>query len=134
MVGTRTIDRRGFLAMAVASGTAAAGAAVAGSAPARAAGVDWDGLRKALTGNLVRPGDAAYAVAAQPFNAALGVRTPAAIAQVASRADVATCVRRVRRHGLPIAARSGGHSYAGFSTPDQGLVIDVAGLHRITVQ
>jgi len=134
MAGTRTIDRRGFLAMAVASGTAAAGVAVTGSAPARAAGVDWDALRKALAGNLVRPGDAAYAVAAQPFNAALGVRTPAAIAQVASRADVATCVRRVRRHGIPIAARSGGHSYAGFSTPDQGLVIDVAGLHRITVK
>jgi FAD/FMN-containing dehydrogenase len=52
---------------------------------------------------------------------------------VANRADVATCVRRARGRGVTIAARSGGHSYAGFSTPDQGLVVDVSGLHKITV-
>jgi FAD/FMN-containing dehydrogenase len=63
---------------------------------------------------------------------ALGVRRPAAIAQVANGADVRTCVRRVR--GVPLAARSGGHSYAGYSTPDKGVVVDLAALHAITVK
>jgi len=56
------------------------------------------------------------------------------VAQVSSRADVATCVRRVKGHGIPIAARSGGHSYPGFSTPNKGLVVDVSRLHKITVK
>jgi FAD/FMN-containing dehydrogenase len=137
MTRVQTFNRRGFLTMAMATGVAATGTAraVASSFAAdRAVGVDWTALRKALDGPLIRPGDSGYASAAMPFNAALGVRSPAAIAQVASRADVATCVRRVRGHGIPIAARSGGHSYAGFSTPDQGLVVDLAGLHKITVK
>jgi FAD/FMN-containing dehydrogenase len=136
MTRTQTVNRRGFLALAVAAGTVATGVAAGGSAAARsprAAGVDWAALRKALDGKLIRPGDGGYAAAARPFNAALGVRHPAAIAQVRSRADVAACVRRGRGHQMPIAARSGGHSYAGFSTPDQGLVVDVSGLHKITV-
>ena len=136
MASAQTFNRRGFLAMAVATGTVAAAAtavATSDSAAARVAGVDWVALRKALKGPLIRPGDPKYAAAARPFNAALGVRSPAAIAQVSSRADVATCVRRVRGHGIPIAARSGGHSYAGFSTPNKGLVVDVSGLHKITV-
>ena len=38
----------------------------------------------------------------------------------------------VRAHDLPIAARSGGHSYAGYST-GTGLVCDVTAMHRVTV-
>jgi hypothetical protein len=132
MASSATVNRRGFLALAAAAGTMATG--VGGGGAARAAGVDWAALSHALDGPLLRPGSAEYDSAAMPFNAALGVRTPAAIARVANRADVATCVRRVRGHGIPIAARSGGHSYAGFSTPNQGLVVDVSGLHKITVK
>jgi FAD/FMN-containing dehydrogenase len=131
MVGTQTVGRRGFLALA----GGGALAATAGVAEARAAGgVDWKALRAAVTGPLIRPGDALYAAAATPYNAALGVRTPAAIARVAGRADIGICVKRVRDQGIPIAARSGGHSYAGFSTPDNGLVIDVSALKAITVK
>jgi FAD/FMN-containing dehydrogenase len=101
----------------------------------RAAGaVDYAALKKALTGSLLRPGDPGYATAARPFNIALGTRHPAAIARAAGRPDVVTCVKRVRGHGVPLAARSGGHSYAGFSTPDNGVVVDVSALDRITVR
>jgi FAD/FMN-containing dehydrogenase len=133
MVSAQTVNRRGFLAMGLAAGSVATGAAASRSAAAPATGVNWPALRRALDGALIRPGDPAYAAAARPFNAALGIRSPAAIAQVRSRADVATCVRRVRGHGVAIAARSGGHSYAGYSTPNQGLVVDVSGLRKITV-
>ncbi|HKT00485.1 MAG TPA: FAD-binding oxidoreductase, partial [Rugosimonospora sp.] len=48
--------------------------------------------------------------------------------------DVRTCVLRVRGHGVALAARAGGHSYAGFSTPNNGVVVDLAGLNSITVK
>ncbi len=101
--------------------------------PAAASGIDYAALRRALTGSLLRPGDAGYAAAARPFNAALGPRRPAAIATVASAADVATCVRRAGGRGVPLAARSGGHSYAGYSTPDGGVVVDLSGLRSVAV-
>jgi len=144
------VGRRGFLALAAVAGAAACApqfvrqtSAVAAGAPqserpasavAAVSGLDLAALKKALTGPLLRSGDAGYAVAAQPFNAALGVRKPLAVAKVAKVADVTTCVRRVAGHGVPLAARSGGHSYAGFSTPNNGVVVDLGTLRGITVK
>ena len=120
MASTQAMGRRGFLGLALAGGGTLA--ATAGSrAAADPGGVDWTALRAAVAGPLIRPGDRLYTAAATPYNAALGVRRPAAIARVASRADIGICVKRVRDHGIPIAARSGEHSYAGFSTPDNGI-------------
>ena len=56
----------------------------------------------------------------------MGVR-PAGIAVCVSPEDAAACVTWARDTGVPFAVRSGGHSYAGFSTSD-GLVIDVKGM------
>jgi hypothetical protein len=128
------VGRRGFLTLAAVAGAAACAPALARPAAAATTGVDLAALKKALKGPLLRPGDAGYATAAQPFNAALGVRRPAAIAKAANRADVSTCVRRVAGHGVPLAARSGGHSYAGFSTPDKGVVVDLSALRGIKVR
>ena len=134
-MGVSRFGRRRFLGLSAVVGAAAVAAPLLGEPFAAAAtGVDYVGLKKALKGSLLRPGDAAYATAARPFNAALGVRKPAAIAQVAGAADVSTCVRRVRGHGVTLAARGGGHSYAGFSTPDDGVVVDLSALKSITVK
>jgi len=134
-MGSFRLGRRQFLGLTAAAGAAVAVAPLVVATDARAeTGVDYAGLRKALKGALLLPGDAGYATAATPYNAALGVRRPAAIANVAGAGDVGTCVRRVRGHGVTIAARSGGHSYAGFSTPDNGLVVDVSALKSITVK
>jgi FAD/FMN-containing dehydrogenase len=127
--------RRQFLGFTALAGAALVAAPLAGEPQAAAAtGVDYAALKKALKGPLLRPGDSGYATAAKPYNAALGVRKPAAIAKVASTADVRTCVRRVRGHGVTLAARSGGHSYAGFSTPNNGVVVDLSALKNITVK
>jgi FAD/FMN-containing dehydrogenase len=149
MPGSRTYDRRRFLALGALAGAAAcsgpAGAASTASTGARTSaallastspsptGVDLAGLKKALQGPLILPADSRYTVAAQPYNSALGVRKPVAIAQVATRADVSTCVQRAGGRGIPLAARSGGHSYAGYSTPNGGLVVDLGALKSITV-
>jgi FAD/FMN-containing dehydrogenase len=130
-MGEFKVGRRRFLTLAAAAG----GAVLLGEPAAGAAtGVDYVGLKRALKGSLLRPGDSAYAAAAKPYNSALGVRKPAAIAKVANTDDVRTCVKRVRGHGVPLAARAGGHSYAGFSTPNNGVVVDLAALNGITVK
>ncbi|BFU45430.1 FAD-binding oxidoreductase [Krasilnikovia sp. MM14-A1004] len=133
-MGEVRFGRRRFLALTAAAGAAVAGTGLLGEPLAEAAtAVDYAGLKRALTGPLLRPGDTGYATAAKPYNSALGVRKPAAIAKVAGADDVRTCVRRVRGHGVPLAARAGGHSYAGFSTPDNGVVVDLSALKGITV-
>jgi hypothetical protein len=85
---------------------------------------DWSALERSLSGPLVRPGSPSYATATQLFNPAVDSATPQGIAYCESAADVATCLSFVQDHALKFAARSGGHSYGGYSTSD-GLVIDV---------
>jgi FAD/FMN-containing dehydrogenase len=145
-----SLKRRAFLG--IAAGGAAA-VAVPGIAPAavaradvnsplassgilaRAAGpapADWTALAKDLAGRLVRPGDSSYATAKRLFDPRFDVQRPAGIAYVKSAHDVSTCLAFVRKFGIPFAARSGGHSYAGWSG-SSGLIIDVSDLKTVAV-
>jgi FAD binding domain/Berberine and berberine like len=98
------------------SGTAAR---AAGPAPA-----DWSALAKDLSGTLVRPGDAQYATAKLLFDPRFDGQHPAGIAYVKNPHDIATCLAFIRKFKIPFAARSGGHSYGGWSGTS-GLIIDV---------
>ncbi|MDP9223144.1 MAG: FAD-dependent oxidoreductase, partial [Actinomycetota bacterium] len=69
---------------------------------------------------------------AELFNTRFDSIHPAAIAHCRSAADVAACILFARSHNVPIAARSGGHSYAGYST-GRGLVIDVTPMNQVSV-
>jgi FAD/FMN-containing dehydrogenase len=97
------------------------------TAPATAspAAADWQALQRGLsTHRLVRPGQAGYHIARLLFDPRFDYLRPAGVAYCATPADVALCLSFVRRFALPVAARSGGHSYGGWSgTP--GLVVDV---------
>ena len=92
----------------------------------------WSVLAGMLSGTLVVPGDATYANDALLFNELITTPQPAAIAYCASAADVQRCVAYARAHDVPLAARSGGHSYAGYSS-SSGLVIDVSSLNSVSV-
>ncbi|HLN16579.1 MAG TPA: FAD-binding oxidoreductase [Acidimicrobiales bacterium] len=87
---------------------------------------DWSALAATLGpgSRLVTPDDVAYGTDKLLYNERFDDIDPAAIAYCASPADVQRCVDFARRHGLPLAARSGGHSYAGYSLTS-GLVVDV---------
>ncbi len=91
-----------------------------------------DILRRVISGELILPEDAAYDDARSVFNAMVD-RRPALIARCASTADVAAAVAFAREGGLPIAVRCGGHSVAGLSVCDDGIVVDLAGLKAIDV-
>ncbi|MFC0626292.1 FAD-dependent oxidoreductase [Kribbella deserti] len=132
------LSRRRFLSAAAGlAGIAVAGGAtapLAATARKLAADIDFNGLKAAMSGRLLRPGDSGYDEAARTWNLALSTRRPQAIAQVANQADVVACVQKAAGRGLPFAARSGGHSYAGYSTPDNGVVVDVSALKQVTVR
>ncbi|HEX3793391.1 MAG TPA: FAD-binding oxidoreductase [Acidimicrobiales bacterium] len=91
----------------------------------------WSTLAGTLSGSLVLPGDGTYAAQSLLFNELL-TSQPAAIALCATPTDVQRCVGFARAHGVPLAARSGGHSYAGYSS-GPGLMVDVSALNRITL-
>lgn len=91
-----------------------------------------DRLDAALTGGVVRPGEPAYDEARALFNAMIDKR-PALVARCATPTDVAQALAFGREHGLEIAVRAGGHSVAGMSLCDAGLVIDVRPMSTVDV-
>ncbi|MGW5747187.1 FAD-dependent oxidoreductase [Amycolatopsis sp. NPDC003861] len=151
--GRPGLPRRAFLRIAGVSAAGAVAAAcgpeqpaapVASTAPAppptapAASGLptgppNWDDLRTKLTGSLLRPGTDGYDTAKHGFNQLFDGNNPVAVATVATAEDVQACVRATAGR-VTIAARSGGHSYAGYSVPQSGLVVDVAALNKVDVQ
>jgi FAD/FMN-containing dehydrogenase len=93
---------------------------------------DWTALGHDLSGTLVRPSEAAYTVAKRQFDPRFDSLHPAGIAYCRDPHDVSTCLAFVRKYGLPVAARSGGHSYAGWSS-SSGLIVDVTPMAGVNV-
>ena len=92
----------------------------------------YEDLAAAVRGSLIMPGDPEYDQARAVYNAMIDKR-PAAIARCRDTADVITCVRFAREHGVEIAVRSGGHSAGGLGVWDDALVIDLSLLRSTTV-
>ena len=89
-------------------------------------------LRSAVAGAVIVPGDPDYETARRTWNHAIDHR-PAMIIRCTGTADVVAAVRFARSEGLPIAVRGGAHSVAGFSTCDDGLVLDLAQMRAVHV-
>jgi FAD/FMN-containing dehydrogenase len=139
------VKRRAFIGVAAGGAAAIAVPGVAQAAEtrpavrtgiaARASGptpADWTALAHDLAGPLVRPGDRSYTVDSYLFDPRFDGIHPAGIAYVKNAHDVGTCLAFVRKFGIKFAARSGGHSYAGWSS-STGLIIDVENLKGVQV-
>jgi FAD/FMN-containing dehydrogenase len=119
------LDRRQFLV-----GTA--GGAILLRLPPEAAGVSGRALRQlrsAVRGRVLVPRDSIRIVYNRRFE---GVR-PDALVLAENPAAVAAAVRWANRFDVRVVARSGGHSYAGYSTTSDGIVIDLSRLRRVSV-
>jgi FAD/FMN-containing dehydrogenase len=82
--------------------------------------------------HLYEHGDPEYADTTT-LNNAMIERRPALVARCASPADVAQAIALARDRRLPLAVRAGGHSVAGHSLVDDGLVIDVRDMCAVDV-
>ena len=91
-----------------------------------------DELRRGFTGEIIEPGQAGYDDARRSFNAMID-RRPAVIAQPSDEVETARAVRFARDHDLVIGVRGGGHSVAGHGLVDDGLVIDLRRMRRVSV-
>ena len=110
----------------------AAGAALLGLPHAEPAALSRRALRElrgAVKGRVLVPNGSAALV----YNTRFEGRRPDAVVQVRDSADVAAAVRWANRFDVPLVARSGGHSYAGYCTTGNGVVLDLSGLNGIRV-
>ena len=82
--------------------------------------------------DLITRTDARYDESRAVFNGMID-RYPAIIAQCATPGDVASALALAGRDELDVAVRAGGHSVAGMSVNDGGMVIDVRPMKQITV-
>jgi FAD/FMN-containing dehydrogenase len=117
------LDRRQFLV-----GTA--GGAILLRLPPEASGVSKRALRElrsAVRGRVLEPRDSTRIVYNRRFE---GLR-PDAVVHVENTADVAAAVRWANRFDVRVVARSGGHSYAGYSSTGDGVVLDLSKLRGV---
>jgi FAD/FMN-containing dehydrogenase len=88
-------------------------------------------LRTTIRGNVLKPDDPEYAD--NPIFNAMHGRRPALIVRCAGTADVVDAVKFARQHGILVAVRGGGHSVAGHSSCDGGMVIDLTRMRSVEV-
>lgn len=102
--------------------------------------VEWSRLARHVRGSLHRPGSSGYDTARLVQNPRYDDNHPLAVLSVADATDVATAIAFAGDHALPVAIRSGGHSYSGYSAggaPGTGvprsLVLDCRALDAVSL-
>jgi FAD/FMN-containing dehydrogenase len=89
-------------------------------------------LGEGVSGRVIAPEDDGYDDARALFYGGLD-RRPAVIVRVADATDIAHVIAHAREHELELAVRGGGHSNAGHSTTDGGIVIDLRDMKAIDI-
>jgi FAD/FMN-containing dehydrogenase len=123
-----TQTRRKFLRTSVSAGAALFADALGAREPkdrASPAPPPAEAPRQAEDVIFLGPTDSRYAAARQVYNAGILLR-PNSIALCATEAGVQKALQRARTEKWPVAVKSGGHSFEGFSLSDDGLVINVS--------
>ena len=85
-----------------------------------------------ITGRIIRPDDPDYDATRQILSGAYD-RHPAVIVRAANADDVARVVRFARETGAELAVRAGGHSNAGHSSTEGGIVLDLRDMNALEV-
>jgi FAD/FMN-containing dehydrogenase len=90
------------------------------------------GLPGGFSGEAILPGDAEYDAARAVYNGMID-RRPALIVRPTGAADIRDAVAFARQRRLPLAVRCGGHSVAGVSAVEDGVLIDLSSLKGVHV-
>ncbi len=89
-------------------------------------------LRADLNGRVIAPDDAGYDQARTVFYGGFD-RRPGVIVRPVDAGEVSRVVALARDRGLEIAVRSGGHSVAGHSVCDGGIVLDLSDMRALDI-
>lgn len=89
-------------------------------------------FRMRLRGEALTPDDAGYEHVRAPFNA-MHVDRPSLVVRCAGTADVVDAVKFASEHGIELTVRGGGHSIAGLSSSDGGMVVDLSLMRAVEV-
>ncbi|HEX9674388.1 MAG TPA: FAD-binding oxidoreductase [Anaerolineales bacterium] len=89
-------------------------------------------LRATLNGRVIVPEDQDYEPARMVFYGGIN-RRPQAIVRAADPDDVAAVISLARQAGQELAVRGGGHSFAGHSLSDGGIVLDLRELQSLQI-
>ena len=90
-------------------------------------------LQQAIRGHVFERGQPGFTAAAHVYNPRFDHVLPTAVARPVDAVDVQKAIRFTVAHNTPVRARSGGHSYAGYSTLPNGVVLDLRRLNSIHV-
>jgi FAD/FMN-containing dehydrogenase len=91
-----------------------------------------DTLRAEVRGAIITRDDESYDEARRVWNGQID-RRPAIVVRCAGPADVIAAVRFAAAQDQPLAVRGGGHSFAGFGTCDDGIVVDLGAMRGVRV-
>jgi FAD/FMN-containing dehydrogenase len=89
-------------------------------------------LRGDFKDRVIAPGDPDYDIARTVFYGGVD-KHPAVIIKVADANDVSRVVNLARESGLELAIRSGGHSTAGHSVSEGGIVLDLSNMKDLQI-
>ena len=93
---------------------------------------DLTAFARGLAGTAFRPGDPKYEQLRKGYAAKFDAH-PLVIVHSLNLQDIQTTLSFVSANHLPLAVRCGGHSYAGYSTCDGGLVLDMSGFRSTAI-
>ena len=129
--GGASYSRRELVRRGIGGALALRAAAAWPVAPARAAADPrLAALHRTLDGDLIARGAPGYAQARLGWNPRFDGVRPLAVAYAKTIADVRRVIQWANRYGVRLATRSGGHSFAGYSTTS-GLVLDLSRLTNV---
>ncbi|HEY1632332.1 MAG TPA: FAD-binding oxidoreductase [Rhizomicrobium sp.] len=133
MANSTLLSRRAFLAASSATALALPAAAKTALRPIRStpSEVAWRELARRMRGPVLRPWDPDFYALNQPDNLRYAGTIPQGMARCTVAEDVATAIGWSRENDIALITRSGGHSYAGYSTTT-GLMIDMRLLNHVS--
>ena len=93
---------------------------------------EWQLLSNQLNGTVLLPGAPGFDPYTLPYALQYGKTIPQAVVRCMTEKDVVTTVKWARQNNIAITTRSGGHSYAGYSSTNE-LLLDLSGMTNITL-
>jgi FAD/FMN-containing dehydrogenase len=107
-------------------------AATLNGAQAKVSEEDLEEFRAQTRGSVLTPSDSGYGDIREVFNA-MHLGKPDLVVSASGTADVVDAVNFARDHGMAVAVRGGGHSIAGLSAIDGGMLIDLSQMNGVHV-